>query len=48
MDPNVTLNEMRELCKSLGDDNYSILVEKFEALDGWLCSGGFLPKDWDN
>jgi hypothetical protein len=22
------------------------LVDAFEALDGWLSKGGFLPKDW--
>lgn len=22
------------------------LAEAFEALDGWLSKGGFLPKDW--
>jgi hypothetical protein len=23
-----------------------ILADAFEALDGWLSKGGFLPKDW--
>jgi hypothetical protein len=22
------------------------LVDAFEALDGWLSKGGFLPEDW--
>ena len=24
------------------------LVEMADALDGWLCRGGFLPGDWAN
>lgn len=50
MDPNATLREIRELSErvsewpkeSLADE----LIEKFDALDAWLQSGGFLPDAW--
>jgi len=56
MDPDATLNEIRELIvdfndtsKSLASRNISLeaMAEKFQALDDWLNSGGFLPRSWD-
>ena len=56
MDPDATLNEIRELIvdfndtsKSLASRNISLetMAEKFQALDTWLNSGGFLPRSWD-
>lgn len=57
MDPNVSLAKIREAVGELrqadddglwSDDSSQIgmLLESFEALDGWLSTGGFLPKDW--
>lgn len=49
MDPDATLNEIRELCKSYFDppEGPQTLADKFNALDAWLTSGGFLPSSWD-
>lgn len=47
MDPDTTLNEIRELCEDPDRDYFEIMVEKFQALDAWLSSGGFLPRSWD-
>jgi hypothetical protein len=44
MDPNVTLAQLRE--KRHGNFIESETRELFDALDGWLKSGGFLPDDW--
>lgn len=44
MDPNATLTELRDMIQGTEDPD---LIEKFEALDGWLSKGGFLPRDWD-
>lgn len=44
MDPNVTLARLRE--KMQGNFIESETRELFEALDGWLSKGGFLPDDW--
>jgi hypothetical protein len=58
MDPDTTLAELRETSTELqeilnsGDDPEEIeiraqrMVELFDALDGWLQSGGFLPRAW--
>ena len=34
----------------IGDQDWDIdnIVENFQALDGWLTKGGFLPNDWQN
>ena len=45
MDPNVTLFLLRE--KMGGNFIESETRELFEALDGWLSKGGFLPRDWE-
>lgn len=42
MDPNVTLNRLRELA----DDNDVEWANLFESLDDWLSKGGFLPSEW--
>lgn len=59
MDPNATLESIRELVKEMQSDyedpdkEYQIdnddansLTCHVEALDKWLCNGGFLPKQW--
>lgn len=57
MDPNANLEEQRQLRKKIvrGLEGKSAkvlpadvarLVELVEALDGWIASGGFLPRDW--
>jgi len=57
MDPNEALKNAREAAKRLlvptrgteGRDaieDGEILAEAFEALDGWLTGGGFLPESW--
>jgi hypothetical protein len=56
MDPNETLKQIRELLTEwwrCGDreEEYSVLVnivDKIEALDDWITSGGFLPADWQH
>lgn len=54
MDPNVTLNQIRELVRQLSgpavdgrDALTTQLLDKVENLDGWISHGGFLPADWD-
>lgn len=42
MDPNETLRLMRLAVK----DDLDQLADLFEALDGWLSKGGFLPAAW--
>ena len=44
MDPNVTLNRLRELA----DDNDVEWANLFESLDEWFSQGGFLPEAWNN
>lgn len=52
MDPNAALARIRALCKDISANprEYNVetcsLVEAFEALDGWLGLGGFLPDAW--
>ena len=56
MDPDATLKELRELIGKTykltvnGDeyvsDDWHQLATLAEALDEWICKGGFLPKDW--
>jgi hypothetical protein len=55
MDPNQALTDARAACEhwtngERGDydlDAFDKLVTAFEALDQWLSSGGFLPRDWE-
>jgi len=57
MDPEKALEELRELAKQIiaveeGTHSFEIpedaveMAEKFQELDEWIMSGGFLPKDW--
>lgn len=56
MDPDETLEEIRELCDTLerqeerdNDFDFELvneLIEKIRALDEWLVRDGFLPADW--
>lgn len=56
MDPTENLKEQRMLCGSIAvdinkedpvnRDEANRLVELVQALDEWLCGGGFLPEDW--
>ncbi len=58
MDPDETLNEIRELIDKLDvvrskdesaaglEDDVCQLIGAIENLDGWLKNGGFPPKDW--
>jgi hypothetical protein len=55
MDPNATLAELRELVADptpadagLWGIRLERMSELVEALDGWLCKGGFLPDAWCN
>lgn len=50
MDPNTTLEELRELAREWFDsdnDHAAQASDLFNALDGWLSRGGFLPKAWE-
>lgn len=54
MDPNACLKELRELIEyfhnndadSYDYDDVHELVDKIDALDEWLSTGGFKPSDW--
>jgi hypothetical protein len=53
MDPNETLRQLRDLMVKLetgwdhfSEDDVDELVEKWKALDEWLSSGGFHPREW--
>ena len=57
MDPNACIGEILKLKYKIllaGDDLSSEhmadlaveLAELVEALDGWLCKGGFMPDRW--
>ena len=57
MDPDQCLKELREAVEEMkreiskgfdGDlgDAADKAIIKFEAIDGWLSRGGFLPEDW--
>lgn len=58
MDPDACLERMRELIGEMNDagalddegetfmDKAALFVEGFQALDGWLGSGGFRPRAW--
>ena len=55
MDPNQLLKDAREACQHWSEGErgdydlvaYDELVRTFEALDEWLCKGGFLPREWE-
>ncbi|UKD53667.1 hypothetical protein L3Q65_38140 [Amycolatopsis sp. FU40] len=51
MDPNITLDRLRELAATVvrSDDDATAsyeLANTFQNLDEWLMNGGFLPIDW--
>ncbi len=52
MDPNAALRALREYAEhivethALQSDNSREMAASFQALDGWLSSGGFTPDDW--
>lgn len=56
MDPNAALRDLRECIGELiqADDDGTLddssqvgtVIDRFMALDEWLCKGGFLPDDW--
>lgn len=54
MDPNAALEQLREaIADAANPDQYTDrevaieqVAEYFEALDGWLTQGGFLPAAW--
>lgn len=56
MDINTALEEMRQWVREMdrrttaGEqvtlDEFVEVLEQFEAIDGWLSSGGFLPEAW--
>ena len=58
MDPNACLAEIRahldaaEKCGACEQDDmvaeYAQAADKFESLDRWLRTGGFLPSAWTN
>lgn len=50
MDPNATLDELRELVRVQlygGQTDPDRMAELFEALDNWITSDGFLPNSWE-
>jgi hypothetical protein len=56
MDPNKTLQDMRDLAEELLfggpsghklEDLADLLAEATINLDEWLSKGGFLPDDWE-
>ena len=56
MDPNQTLMDIREICREHAWDEISdeqaadmltVLVDRIEAIDGWLSKGGFPPTAWE-
>lgn len=49
MDPQATLDELRRIALEhleSDDSDLARMAELVEALDGWLSTGGFLPRDW--
>lgn len=51
MDPDIILAELRELAEdyrhgAVTEAAIETVIERFEALDGWLSKGGFLPFNW--
>lgn len=54
MDPNETLRRIRSVVSDenngMGGDRLAsldMLTELFQALDGWITRGGFLPAAWN-
>jgi hypothetical protein len=47
MDPNATLQELRDLVLRDYNVDCARMVELFDALDNWLSTGEALPRDWE-
>lgn len=58
MDPNDVLANLRSASEEWTSDHLHLthqdatdkltyVLDLFEALDGWISRGGFLPKEWD-
>jgi hypothetical protein len=57
MDPNANLKEQMELSISIqkayedgngvDQDDANRLAELVDALNAWICNGGFLPGKWE-
>jgi len=53
MDPNAALDELRAIAARVRADHRLTHAdveragELFDALDGWLTRGGYLPAPWD-
>lgn len=50
LDPDETLNRLRELAKSshcVYTRDGEEAMQLFTALDEWLSNAGFLPNDWE-
>lgn len=54
MDPDATLDELRSLASRvraehrLSQTDVERAGELFDALDGWLVTGGFIPVAWQS
>lgn len=52
MDPNQALKNARASVARIdesitpSEEDVAALADAFEALDGWLSGGGFLPTEW--
>jgi len=53
MDPNKALKTLKEIVNQVNNeedndvnDQLEDFVRHFDALDGWISNGGFLPKEW--
>lgn len=48
-DPTGVAQDVENLAEDLRKtwERLDQIVERFEALDQWLCNGGFLPQVWD-
>lgn len=51
MDPEETLRRLRVLAENaindaVADEDAVEMAELFQAMDGWLSKGGFLPAAW--
>lgn len=45
MDPDKTLDEIRKILQDGGIEDFGELADLIDALDEWMCRGGFLPED---
>lgn len=46
LDPNETLDRIRDILYGATDDYPHELADLIEALDHWIMAGGFLPAQW--